>query len=151
MLERGSIERVAKLNDRMLHAHGVCVVHLRSFPCSARSQAIALFQRIWGVGPTKAEELVQRGFLSIEQLRKDPSCLNARQQLCLSLFEDLSTRIPREEVTAIAAVVSVLGPLGSACLLVILSCVLLFLTPSFTQGDSQTRSYFRSKKPWIGL
>jgi len=68
--------------------------------------ASADFQGIYGVGPAKAKELVQkRGLLSMDALVKaleaDVSVLNDKQRIGLKYYADLKLRIPRAEVAAI--------------------------------------------------
>jgi DNA polymerase lambda len=75
------------------------------------------FQGIYGVGPAKAKELVQkRGLLSMAALREaleaDASVLNDKQRIGLQYYDDLKLRIPRAEVAAIEK--TVLATLKSA-------------------------------------
>jgi DNA polymerase/3'-5' exonuclease PolX len=64
--------------------------------------ALDAFQNIYGVGPTKATELVTAGYTTINQLRtdlkKNPKLLNDKQKIGLKYYEDLLERIPREEM-----------------------------------------------------
>jgi DNA polymerase beta len=64
--------------------------------------ALDAFQKIYGVGPTKASELVKAGYTSIAQLReevkKNPKLLNDKQKIGLQYYEDLLERIPRDEM-----------------------------------------------------
>ena len=64
--------------------------------------ALDALQNIYGVGPTKASQLVKSGITSIEQLRdelkKNPKLLNDKQKIGLSYYEDLLQRIPRAEM-----------------------------------------------------
>jgi len=66
------------------------------------TDALDMFQGIYGVGPAKAKELVQRGLKTVEQLREavkaDASILNDKQHIGLQYYEDLLQRIPREEM-----------------------------------------------------
>ena len=60
-----------------------------------------IFMNIHGVGPVKAKKLVDSGFQSLEDLRKCSDLskhLNDVQIRSLPYFEDLQTRIPREEI-----------------------------------------------------
>ena len=57
------------------------------------------FMKIYGVGPSKARELVHKyGIQSIEQLRTRLDLLNDKQQIGLRYYEDLLLRIPRGEI-----------------------------------------------------
>lgn len=64
--------------------------------------ALDAFQNIYGVGPTKATELVKSGIINIEQLRdevkKNSRILNDKQRIGLKYYEDLLERIPRAEM-----------------------------------------------------
>lgn len=60
------------------------------------------FQKIYGVGPAKATELVEKGIRTLADLRdrvkEDPALLNEKQHIGLHYYEDLLERIPREEM-----------------------------------------------------
>jgi len=64
--------------------------------------ALDVFQKIYGVGPVKAKQLVAQGITSIAQLRsevqKNPSILNDKQTIGLKYYEPLLERIPYEEM-----------------------------------------------------
>ena len=64
--------------------------------------ALDALQNIYGVGPTKATDLVKSGIISIAQLRdevqKNPKLLNDKQKIGLKYYEDLLERIPRKEM-----------------------------------------------------
>lgn len=54
---------------------------------------------IYGVGPKKAKELVQKGVTSIAELRKrQDELLNKVQKVGLQYYEDILERIPRSEI-----------------------------------------------------
>jgi len=65
-------------------------------------EALDAFQNIYGVGPSKAKELVEEGYRTIEELReavrKNPKVLNDKQRIGLQYYEDLLERIPRSEM-----------------------------------------------------
>lgn len=64
--------------------------------------ALDALQNIYGVGPTKATDLVKSGITSIAQLRDEvknnPKLLNDKQKIGLKYYEDLLERIPRAEM-----------------------------------------------------
>jgi DNA polymerase/3'-5' exonuclease PolX len=64
--------------------------------------ALDQLQQIYGVGPTKASDLVKAGITSIPQLREEiktnPKLLNDKQKIGLKYYEDLLERIPRSEM-----------------------------------------------------
>jgi DNA polymerase/3'-5' exonuclease PolX len=62
-------------------------------------------QNIYGVGPVKAKDLVEKEKIkSIADLRtkvaKNPKLLNENQMIGLQYYEDINERIPRKEMTA---------------------------------------------------
>lgn len=57
------------------------------------------FLKIYGVGPVKANELVDKHHMrSIEELRQHPELLNEKQLIGLKYYEDINERIPRKEM-----------------------------------------------------
>ncbi len=65
-------------------------------------KAVEVLSNVYGIGPTKAKELVSLGIFTIEQLRKslesNQKLLNDKQKIGLMYYEDLLQRIPREEM-----------------------------------------------------
>ena len=62
------------------------------------------FCKIWGVGPSKAAELYDKGFKSIDELRQQgQEYLNAQQRIGLLRYEDLLEKMSREEAAEIEA------------------------------------------------
>jgi DNA polymerase beta len=63
---------------------------------------LSAFQNIYGVGPTKARELTDKGLRSIAELRanvqRNPALLNDKQRIGLAYYEPLLERIPRDEM-----------------------------------------------------
>ena len=54
---------------------------------------------IYGVGPKKAKELVEKGIKSVDSLReKQDDFLNDKQKIGLKYYEDILKRIPRDEI-----------------------------------------------------
>jgi len=64
--------------------------------------ALALFGSIYGIGPVKAKELVDMGLRTLTDLRVElhlaHDLLHEKQKAGLFYYEDLVTRIPREEM-----------------------------------------------------
>jgi DNA polymerase/3'-5' exonuclease PolX len=60
------------------------------------------FQKIYGVGPVKATELVKLGYRTIDELKdaskKNSLLLNDKHRVGLCYYDDLLQRIPREEM-----------------------------------------------------
>jgi DNA polymerase lambda len=65
---------------------------------------------VWGIGPSKADELISQGVTCIDQLRQNPSILNNNQKLGLMYYEDLLQKMPRAEIDEITEVIR-----GSIC------------------------------------
>jgi NAD-dependent DNA ligase/DNA polymerase/3'-5' exonuclease PolX len=53
---------------------------------------------VYGIGPKKANELVEKGITSIAQLRENQQLLNDVQKVGLHYYEDILKRIPRAEI-----------------------------------------------------
>jgi DNA polymerase/3'-5' exonuclease PolX len=64
----------------------------------ARSFAQTDLLKIYGIGPTKARELIEVGITSLDELRKHPELLTRNQLLGLQHYDDLQKRIPRFEI-----------------------------------------------------
>ena len=65
-----------------------------------RANPMNIFTKIYGVGPSKAKELVKKDITTIEQLRENKGELNTSQLLGLQYYDDLELRIPRKEIQA---------------------------------------------------
>jgi len=63
-----------------------------------KTNPINILTDIYGVGPKKAEELVNAGIKTISQLRENQHLLNDIQKIGLQYYEDILERIPREEI-----------------------------------------------------
>jgi len=63
-----------------------------------KENPVNIFAEIYGVGPKKAKELVDKGIMSISQLREKQGELNDIQRVGLKYYEDILTRIPRSEI-----------------------------------------------------
>lgn len=68
--------------------------------------------RVWGIGPTTARKLMNKGYHSIQALRAaiasnvSPCPLTPQQLIGLKHLEDIECRIPHDEVTEIAQIVA---------------------------------------------
>jgi DNA ligase (NAD+) len=70
-----------------------------------KKKAMDVFANIYGVGEKKAEELVDAGILTIEELElRQADVLNAKQRLGLKYYKDILQRIPRSEIQEYEAV-----------------------------------------------
>lgn len=63
-----------------------------------RANPLNLFTRVYGIGPKKAKELVDKGIKTIAELRTHEDALNASQKIGLKYYEAIETRIPRSEI-----------------------------------------------------
>jgi DNA polymerase/3'-5' exonuclease PolX len=52
---------------------------------------------IYGIGPVKANKIVDSGIKSIDELKKNLNVLNAKQQIGIKYYNDLKKRIPLDE------------------------------------------------------
>ena len=63
-----------------------------------RNDPANILAQIYGVGPKKANELVQSGITTVEQLRENEQLLNDKQKIGLKYYDDILKRIPRSEI-----------------------------------------------------
>jgi NAD-dependent DNA ligase len=64
-----------------------------------RNKPENILSDVYGIGPKKAKELVEKGITNIEQLReKQTEVLNDVQKSGLKYYEDILERIPRSEI-----------------------------------------------------
>ena len=66
---------------------------------------MAIFCRIWGAGPSTAEQWYSQGHRSLTDLRTSAK-LTSHQRVGLDLFDDLDERMSRQEAAEIEAVVA---------------------------------------------
>lgn len=57
-----------------------------------------IFSDIYGVGPKKAKELVDKGIRTLDELREKQDVLNDIQKVGLKYYDDILKRIPRSEI-----------------------------------------------------
>ncbi len=64
-----------------------------------KNDPMVILSDIYGVGPKKAKDLVEKGIKNIEELReKQEDLLNNVQKVGLKYYEDILERIPRKEI-----------------------------------------------------
>ncbi|XP_077981265.1 DNA polymerase lambda-like isoform X2 [Glandiceps talaboti] len=81
--------------------------HLRKIDYVCQGEDVAtinLFTKIWGVGPTIAQEWYQRGFRTLEDAREKAK-LTKQQKIGMKYFDDLLDRMSREEAAEIEKIV----------------------------------------------
>lgn len=73
-----------------------------------KQNPIHIFTQIYGVGPKKAQDLIDKNITTIEQLREPSNLklLNDKQILGLKYYEDINTRIPRTEIVEYEKILS---------------------------------------------
>ncbi|CAH2038372.1 unnamed protein product [Thlaspi arvense] len=70
---------------------------LEHFETDEKVRTISLFGEVWGIGPATALKLYEKGHRTLEDLKNEDS-LTHSQRLGLKYFDDIRTRIPRQEV-----------------------------------------------------
>ncbi|XP_065337607.1 DNA polymerase lambda-like [Cloeon dipterum] len=70
------------------------------------ARVLALFNKVWGVGPTTAQNWFAQGFRTLQDLQNKAS-LSRQQLIGLRYFEEINTKIPREEVEAVTETIRV--------------------------------------------
>ena len=68
-------------------------------PGYAMNEVYEQFSNIYGVGPKKAQDLIDKGIKSMDELReKQGELLNESQKAGLKYYDDILKRIPRKEI-----------------------------------------------------
>ncbi|XP_020220906.1 DNA polymerase lambda isoform X2 [Cajanus cajan] len=81
---------------------------LEYFETDEKVRTISLFGEVWGIGPSTALKLYEKGHRSLDDLRNDDSLTNA-QKLGLKYFDDIRQRIPRHEVQEMDRILQKVG------------------------------------------
>ena len=82
----------------------------------AKKSIMDAFSNIYGVGEKKAEELVDAGILTMEELEKRKTeVLNGTQLVGLKYYDDILQRIPRTEIEQYEALFKDAFPKGVEC------------------------------------
>ncbi|KAL2334267.1 hypothetical protein Fmac_015480 [Flemingia macrophylla] len=81
---------------------------LEHFETDEKVRTISLFGEVWGIGPSTALKLYEKGHRSLDDLRIDDSLTNA-QKLGLKYFDDIRQRIPRHEVQEMDCILQKVG------------------------------------------
>ena len=63
-----------------------------------RKDPVIVLTKVYGIGPKKAKDLIEKGITTIESLRENKQLLNDVQQVGLKYYEDILEKIPREEI-----------------------------------------------------
>ncbi|KZV36085.1 DNA polymerase lambda-like [Dorcoceras hygrometricum] len=70
---------------------------LEHFEKDEKFRTIGLFGEVWGIGPTTASKLYEKGHRTLDDLRNEESLTNS-QMIGLKYFDDIKSRIPRQKV-----------------------------------------------------
>ncbi|KAG5051010.1 DNA polymerase lambda [Glycine soja] len=81
---------------------------LEHFETDEKVRTISLFGEVWGIGPSTALKLYEKGHRSLDDLRNDDSLTNA-QKLGLKYFDDIGQRIPRHEAQEMEHILQKVG------------------------------------------
>lgn len=58
-----------------------------------------------GIGPAKAQNLVDKGITTLEDLEKNKDQLTHHQQIGLKYFTDFELKIPRSEIESVEKII----------------------------------------------
>ncbi|GMH20701.1 hypothetical protein Nepgr_022542 [Nepenthes gracilis] len=81
---------------------------LEHFEKDEKVCTISLFGEVWGIGPTTALKLYDKGHRTLEDLQKEESLTNA-QKVGLKYYNDIKMRIPRHEVEEMEGLLKKVG------------------------------------------
>ncbi|XP_050204019.1 DNA polymerase lambda isoform X2 [Mercurialis annua] len=70
---------------------------LEHYENDEKVRTISLFGEVWGIGPATALKLYDKGYRTLDDLKNEISLTHA-QKIGLKYFDDIKTRIPRNEV-----------------------------------------------------
>eukprot|EP00028_Trichosphaerium_sp_Am-I-7-wt_P002555 CAMPEP_0168526534 /NCGR_PEP_ID=MMETSP0405-20121227/12040_1 /TAXON_ID=498012 /ORGANISM="Trichosphaerium sp, Strain Am-I-7 wt" /LENGTH=340 /DNA_ID=CAMNT_0008549425 /DNA_START=538 /DNA_END=1560 /DNA_ORIENTATION=+ len=70
-----------------------------------KEEVLLMFYKVWGAGPITVRQWYNRGFRTLEDLKKIKHELPLEQQLGLKYYKDITCKIPRNEVKKHANVV----------------------------------------------
>jgi DNA ligase (NAD+) len=78
-----------------------------------KTNPVNILADVYGIGPKKAKDLVEKGITTIAQLRENPDLLNDVQKVGLKFYEDILKRIPRSEIEDYKAIFQKAFPIGT--------------------------------------
>lgn len=93
--ERGNV--LLKLYTRKIGWSNISSILTGFYVLFLQVRTISLFGEVWGIGPATALKLYEKGHRTLEDLKHEDSLTNS-QRLGLKYFDDIKTRIPRQEV-----------------------------------------------------
>jgi DNA ligase (NAD+) len=77
-----------------------------------KSNPVNILTDVYGIGPIKAKDLVEKGITSIPHLRENEELLNDVQKVGLKFYEDILKRIPRSEIEDYKTIFEKVFPYG---------------------------------------
>lgn len=63
-----------------------------------KNNPLYIFTNIYGVGPKKAQSLIDKGIVTLDQLKEKSELLNDNQKIGLKYYDDINKRIPRDVI-----------------------------------------------------
>ena len=63
-----------------------------------RNNPINVLVKVYGIGPKKAKEFIDKGIKTVDDLRANPDLLTNAMKIGVKYFDDIEKRIPREEI-----------------------------------------------------
>lgn len=63
-----------------------------------RNNPVNQLAKVYGIGPKKAKDFVEKGITTIEQLRDREDLLTSAMKIGVKYFDDIEKRIPRKEI-----------------------------------------------------
>lgn len=63
-----------------------------------KNNPLNVLTKVYGIGPTKAKEFIDKGIKTIEDLKHNVEKLTSAQKLGLEYYDDIQERIPRSEI-----------------------------------------------------
>lgn len=63
-----------------------------------RANPLNQLTKVYGIGPKKAKDLIEKGITTIDDLRKNEDLLTDNMKIGVKYFNDIETRIPRDEI-----------------------------------------------------
>ena len=70
-----------------------------------KTNALIMFQKVIGVGPKIAREWLKKGVYTLSDLKKKDIKLTETQKMGIKYYNDLNTRINRQDITKIAKII----------------------------------------------
>lgn len=63
-----------------------------------KNNPIIFLSKIYGIGPKKAKELINKGITNIDELKSNEDLLNAKQKIGIKYYTEINKKIPRLEI-----------------------------------------------------